>query len=295
MIDEVKRLFCFGLGYSAKNLALSLMAEGWSVEGTCRSKSRQAELFEIGIDAKIFDGKLPLADAELSLARATHLLCSIPPPRGDGRLNKKDPVLNLYGSYLRAARHFQWIGYLSTTGVYGDTGGRSVDEYSLINPSSERSNNRAIAEKSWLCKGAHIFRLAGIYGPGRNVLEKARSGLARIIEKPGHKFSRIYVDDIAATIRASINKPNPGAIYNVCDDEAASPAEVSRFAYELLGMEPPLAISFKDASKTMSSMGLSFWQDNRLVNNGRIKKELGVKLIYPNYRVGLQAILEGEK
>jgi nucleoside-diphosphate-sugar epimerase len=295
MTDEVKRLFCFGLGYSAKKLALSLMAEGWKVEGTCRSERRRAELFEIGIDAKIFDGISPLADAEVSLARASHVLSSVPPPRGCDEYLINDPVLDLHGSDLRTAKHLQWIGYLSTTGVYGDTGGSSVDELSPINPSSKRSNNRAIAEASWLCIGAHAFRLAGIYGPGRNVLDKARDGLARRIEKPGHKFSRIYVDDIAATIRASINQPNPGAIYNVCDDEAASPAEVSRFAYELLGMEPPLAVSFKDASKTMSPMGLSFWQDNRLVDNRRIKKELGVKLTYPNYRIGLRAILAAEE
>jgi nucleoside-diphosphate-sugar epimerase len=294
MTEQVKRLFCFGLGYSARKLAISLMKEGWSVEGTCRSESKQAELFKIGIDAKIFDGSKPIDDAGVSLARASHVLSSVPPSREGDEAGKSDSVFDLHSKFFRTTQRLQWVGYLSTTGVYGDAGGRSVDEFSPINPSSERSQNRVAAEASWLSMGAHIFRLAGIYGPGRNVLDKARDGSARRVEKPGHKFSRIYVDDITTTVRASIDRPNPGAIYNVCDDEAASPAEVSRFAYEILGLEPPLVIPFKEAAKTMSPMGLSFWQDNRLVDNSRIKEELGVNLACPNYRVGLRAILAAE-
>jgi nucleoside-diphosphate-sugar epimerase len=294
MTKEVKHLFCFGLGYSAGHLSRALMAEGWSVSGTCRSESRRAELSASGIDADIFDCNTPLVDIDWHLSRASHVLSSVPPPRNGGENGKGDPVLDLYGNHLRAATHLQWVGYLSTTGVYGDVGGRRVDETSPINPSSERSHQRAVAEAGWLSMGAHIFRLAGIYGPGRNVLDKARDARARRIEKPGHKFSRIHVDDISAVIRASIVRPDPGAVYNVCDDEAASPADVSRFAYELLGMEPPKIITFKDASKTMSPMGLSFWQDNRLINNRRIKEELSVKLTYPNYRVGLRAILAAD-
>ncbi len=291
MTEKGKHLFCFGLGYSGGQLARHLMAEGWSVSGTCRSDSRRAELCAAGIEALSFDGITPIKNIERYLSCASHVISSIPPPRGDFKIGQIDPVLDLHGNQLLAATHLQWVGYLSTTGVYGDAGGACVDENSPTNPSSQRSHCRVVAESGWLSIGAHVFRLAGIYGPGRNVLDKARKNIARRIEKPGHKFSRIHVEDISTTIRASINHPAPGLIYNVCDDEAASPAEVSRFAYELLGMEPPKVILFKNAVKNMSPMGLSFWQDNRLVDNRRIKEELGVKLSYPDYRAGLRAIL----
>ncbi|NQV83104.1 MAG: SDR family oxidoreductase [Rhodospirillales bacterium] len=290
-----KRLFCFGLGYSAGRLARSLMADGWSVVGTCQSEGRRAELATDGITAHVFDGEAPLADAVGCLAGATHLLSSIPPPRdGGGDVGDSDPVLALHGNAIRAAKTLEWIGYLSSTGVYGDTGGGRVDETSPVNPSSERSRMRARAEAEWLSLGAHAFRLAGIYGPGRSVLDQARAGRARRIEKPGHKFSRIHVDDIAAVVRASMARSEPGAVYNVCDNEAASPAEVNGFAYELLGLAPPPVIAFEDAVKTMSPMGLTFWQDNRLIDNRRIKDELGVQLAYPDYRAGLRAILAVE-
>ena len=288
-----KYLFCFGLGYSAVRLARSLLADGWTVAGTCQSDTRRAELSVDGFDAHVLDGVTPLADAAEFLSRATHVLSSVPPTR-DGGDGDGDPVLALHGPDIRAATDLQWLGYLSSTGVYGDAGGSRVDEASPVNPSSERSRMRAAAEAEWLSMGAHVFRLAGIYGPERSVLDQARAGYARLIDKKGHKFSRIHVDDIAATVRASMARPDPGAVYNVCDDEAASPAEVNAFAYELLGLEPPPVIAFEDAAKTMSPMGLTFWQDNRLVDNRRIKDELGVRLSFPDYRVGLRAILAAE-
>lgn len=294
--EKNKCLFCFGLGYSAGRLARSLLADGWTIIGTCQSDTRRAELSADGIEAHVFDGDLPLADAAGLLSRATHVLSSVPPHRdggGDGA-GDGDPVLALHGADIRAAKGLQWLGYLSSTGVYGDAGGGRVDEASPVNPSSERSRMRAAAEAEWLSMGAHVFRLAGIYGPGRSVLDQARAGRARRIEKPGHKFSRIHVDDISAVVRASMVRPEPGAVYNVCDDEAASPAEVNGFAYELLGLEPPPVIAFEDAAGTMSPMGLTFWQDNRLVDNRRIKDELGIELSFPDYRAGLRAILAAE-
>jgi len=288
-------LFCFGLGYSAGRLARALLADGWTVAGTCQSDTRRAELAADGIEAHVFDGQTPLADAAGLLLRASHLLSSVPPPRdGGGDDGDRDPVLALHGADIRAATGLEWVGYLSSTGVYGDAGGGRVDETSPVNPSSERSAMRAAADAEWLSLGAHVFRLAGIYGPDRSALDQARAGRARRIEKPGHKFSRIHVDDIAAVVRASMRRPDPGAVYNVCDDEAASPAEVNGFAYDLLGLEPPPVIAFEDAARTMSPMGLSFWQDNRLVDNRRIKDELGVRLSYPDYRAGLCAIRAAE-
>ena len=287
-----KQLFCFGLGYSAGRLAHLLMDEGWTVGGTCQSEVRGAELAEMGVRAYVFDGEAPLGDAAECLASATHLLSSVPPPRdGGGDVGDSDPVLAQHGEAIRAATDIEWIGYLSSTGVYGDAGGDRVDETSPVNPSSERSRMRAQAEDEWLALGAHVFRLAGIYGPARSALDQAKAGRARRIEKQGHKFSRIHVDDIAGVVRASMARPAPGAIYNVCDDEAASPAVVNGFAYELLGLAPPPVIAFEDAVKTMSPMGLTFWQDNRLVDNRRIKDELEVRLTYPDYRAGLRAIL----
>ena len=161
MTENGKRLFCFGLGYSAVRVCRLLMADGWSVAGTCRSDSRRAELSAVGIDAKIFDSNSPLADADQHLSRVSHVLSSVPPPR-NGDDGEGDPVLALHGSLLRAAKHLQWIGYLSTTGVYGDAGGGFVDEASPINPSSERGHQRVVAEAGWLSMGAHVFRLAGI-------------------------------------------------------------------------------------------------------------------------------------
>jgi len=292
------RLICFGLGYSATRLARGLMADGWSVAGSCQSMGRRDELAADGIDAFVFDRDRPLADPAQIFSGVTHLLSSVPPTENG------DPVLIPHGGDIEAMQGLQWAGYLSSTGVYGDAGGALVDEATPVNPSSGRSRRRAEAETAWLALReshgvpVHIFRLAGIYGPGYSALDQVRAGRARRIEKPGHKFSRIHVDDIATVLRASMARPNPGpgstAIYNVCDDEAASPADVTAFACALLGREPPPVIPFEEAKKEMSPMGLSFWQDNRRVDNRRIKDDLGVALIYPEYRAGLNAILAEE-
>lgn len=290
--DSKPRLFCFGLGYSAGRLARRLLARGWAVAGTCQSADRQAELAALGIDAVIFDPDRPLADARSALSGATHLLSSVPPGENG------DPVLARHGSDIEAMEGVSWVGYLSSTGVYGDTGGKPVTEDSAVNPTSDHGRRRAEAEAAWLALASdhglpvHVFRLAGIYGPGRSALDQVRAGRAKRIDKPGHIFSRIHVDDIAQVLRASMDKPDPGAVYNVCDDEPAAAADVTAFACELLSMDPPPLQPFAEAAKKMSEMALSFWRDNRRVDNQRIKEELGVSFLYPDYRAGLRAIFE---
>ncbi|WP_316976096.1 SDR family oxidoreductase [Shumkonia mesophila] len=293
MNAESPRLFCFGLGYSATHLARRLLAQGWSVAGTCQGEEKRRDLAALGIEAHLFDRERPLVAAASALAGATHLLSSVPPD-GAG-----DPVLDALGPVLAGAG-WRWTGYLSTTGVYGDTGGAVVDEKALLAPTSERARRRAAAEAVWLAlhrdRGVpvHVFRLAGIYGPGRSALDRIREGAAQRVIKPGHAFGRIHVDDIATVLMASMAKPDPGAIYNLCDDEPAAPAEVIAFACRLLGVAPPPPVAFDEAAKTMSPMALSFWRDNRRVDNGRIKRDLGVGLAYPSYREGLAAILAAE-
>ena len=290
------RLFCFGLGYSAGFLARRLMAAGWTVAGTCQSPETQSTLLAAGIEAFVFDRGRPLADPRTALAGTTHLLSSVPP---DGDADG-DSVLDHHGGDIAALGNLMWAGYLSTTGVYGDTGGARVDESAPLAPTSKRGERRQAAETGWLALWrrhgvpVHAFRLAGIYGPGRSVLDKVRDGTARLIHKPDHRFARIHVDDIAGVLHASMERPDPGAVYNVCDDQPAAAAEVVAHACELLGKEPPPLVSFEAAAAEMSPMALSFWRDNRLVDNGRIKRDLGVTLKYPDFRTGLKACLEAE-
>ena len=288
------RLFCFGLGYAARVLAAALMGEGWTVAGTCRDEAARADLAADGIDAFLFDRDRPLDDAAAALGGATHLLSSVPPD-ADG-----DPVLARHAGAVAAVEGLAWAGYLSSTGVYGDTGGAAVDESAAVNPTSEHGRRRAAAEGGWLdlrrAAGVpvHVFRLSGIYGPGRSALGAVRAGQARRIDKPGHLFARIHVDDIAAVLRASMARPDPGAVYNVCDDEPAPAADVVAFACEILGVDAPPLVPFHQAAKEMSPMALSFWRDNRRVDNSRIKGELGVRLKFPDYRAGLRAVLAAQ-
>ncbi len=224
----------------------------------------------------------------------THVLISAAPDA------EGDPVLNGAADALRAiAPKLKWLGYLSTTGVYGDHGGGWVDEQTPLNPATARGRMRVQAEEAWQRFSAetgaplHIFRLAGIYGPGRGPFEKVRAGTAQRIIKPGQVFSRIHVDDIAAVLLASIERPNPGAIYNVCDNLAAPPQDVLQYAAELIGVELPPPVDFDKAD--MHPMARSFYAENKRVSNARIIEELGVKLRYPTYREGLEALLETKK
>jgi nucleoside-diphosphate-sugar epimerase len=283
------QLFCFGMGYCARAFAAGLPADRWTVAGTRRS------LPAITDDAHlhVFDGSRPMADAKSVLATVTHVLVSAAPD------DSGDPTLAWHGADLCQMPALQWLGYLSTTGVYGNTDGAVVDETAPLRPSSRRSENRVLAERQWLALyedhglPVHIFRLPGIYGPGRSALDQVAAGKIRRIDKPGHQFSRIHVDDIAATLAASAARPRPGRIYNVCDNEAAAPADVTAFACKLLGVAVPDPVPFEIARLQMSPMALSFWQDDRRVDNRRITSELDVSLRYPTYREGLKAIYDG--
>ena len=282
-------LFCFGLGYSAAALAKVLLGRGWRVTGTCRDAARAEALQTMGIAPVIFDRDRPIDGFDRHLAAATHLLSSVPPDETG------DPVLDVHGPTIAAASpHLAWIGYLSTTGVYGDRAGGWVDEQGELVPTGERGRRRVAAEAGWraLPNPAHLFRLAGIYGPGRSALDTVRSGKARRILKPGQVFSRIHVEDIAQVILASMARPDPGAAYNVCDDDPADPAEVIAFACDLLGVPPPPEVPFETA--VLSPMARSFYDDNKRVKNDRIKRELDVQLTYPSYRAGLRALLDSE-
>ncbi len=286
----MNRLFCFGLGYSARALGHLLAGEGFAIAGTTRDEANAVRLRAEGIEAFVFSRTRPLPVS--ALAGTTHLLASIAPDA------LGDPVIECHGADIAAeASSLKWIGYLSTTGVYGDRHGGWVDEDGGLEPTNERGRRRVAAEAEWLDLWwedglpVQIFRLAGIYGPGRNALEDAKSGRAKRVVKDGQVFSRIHVEDIAAVLRASIAKPNPGRVYNVCDDEAAPPQDVVAFAHALLGRDPPPEIPFERAE--LSEMASSFYADNKRVKNERIKQELGVRLRYPDYRAGLRALLAG--
>ena len=279
-------LLCLGYGYSAQALARVLDPQRWRISGTTRNKRPPSTGGAVA--------PIPFADAGDAIAHATHILISIPPD-GQG-----DPTLLHHAEHFAGLANLRWLGYLSTTGVYGDTGGRPVDESAALVPTSDRSRRRIKAEFDWQDLAArhglplHIFRLAGIYGPGRSTLDQVRAGTARRIVKPGHAFSRIHVDDIATALALSMDNPQPGAVYNLCDDAPAEQIDVVTYACELLGREPPPAIPFEDAEPAMSPMQRSFWDDNRRIDNTRAKTELGLVLKYPTYRDGLTAILAAQ-
>jgi nucleoside-diphosphate-sugar epimerase len=280
---QMPNLLCGGYGYAAARLAARLRPQGWQVAGTARDPVKRAQLAAEGVEAFALDGAIAPA-----LAQATHLLLSAPP--GDGG----DPVLALIRDLPAPA--LSWIGYLSTTGVYGDHGGAWVTEDSELRAQSPRSQRRVGAERAWAAWGAargvpvQIFRLAGIYGPGRSQFDSLRDGSARRIVKPGQVFSRIHVDDIAHVLERGIAHSSVSGAFNVCDDEPAAPAEAMTFAAELLGVAPPPLEPFETARATMSEMALSFYADNKRVSNAKMKEVLGVRLAYPTYREGLRAI-----
>ncbi|MEM7753421.1 MAG: SDR family oxidoreductase [Pseudomonadota bacterium] len=277
-----KTLLSIGHGFSARALAPLLIRRGWRVIGTTRSPAKIGQLERQGVEPVIWPG------TQIPIEHATHLLTSVAPN------DAGDPVLNAVGDRLRAATHLEWVGYLSTTGVYGDHKGGWVNEDAPLTPSTKRGQARVTAEAAWAELGLplHIFRLAGIYGPGRGPFAKVRRGTARRIIKEGQVFSRTHVEDIAATVFASIQRPNPGAAYNVCDDDPAPPQDVIAHAAALLGVPLPPAVPFDDAE--MTPMARSFYAESKRVKNDRIKTELGVELKYPDYRTGLAALLAAE-
>lgn len=279
----MKTLLSIGHGYSAQALACLLIPQGWHVIGTTRNAARAEAIRAQGVEPLVLPG--PIAPA---LARASHVLTSVAPDVTG------DPILRDHAAELAAARP-EWVGYLSTTAVYGDHQGGWVDEDTPLAPATDRGVARVRAEGDWATLGLplHIFRLAGIYGPGRGPFDKVRDGSARRIIKPGQVFSRIHVADIAQVLAASIAHPRPGAVYNVCDDDPAPPEDVIGHAAELLGLPVPPAIPYDQAE--MTPMARSFYAESKRVRNDRIKDELGVKLRYPTYREGLAALLAGGK
>jgi len=279
------RLFIFGLGYSGLEIAKLAKAAGWTVAGTVRDADKARQFSAEGLETHLFDGTTALPRAAID--GAAHILCTIAPGSAG------DPALRTCGALLREAR---WLGYLSTTGVYGDQGGGWVDETLPAKPGQPRSIDRLAAERAWQAAGLEagaavdIFRLPGIYGPGRSAIDQVRAGTARRIDKPGQVFSRIHVEDIAATVLAALTRRSPGAIYNVADDLPAPSGDVIAYACELLALPVPPLIPWDQAAPAMSAMARSFYAENRRVRNDRIKQELGVALRYPTYREGLRAI-----
>ena len=274
-------LFCFGFGYSAEWLAAKLLPQGWKIAGTARDDAKRAAMQARGIMAYPF----PLPDAGMALAGVTHILSSVPPRDGH------DPVVAAQGDALRVLPDLAWAGYLSTTGVYGDTGGAWVDEDSPLNPSTPSGKARVTAEAEWQALGLplHICRLSGIYGPGRSAIDQLRAGTAKRIVKKGQVFNRIHVEDIAQVLAASMARPAPGAIYNLADDEPASSSDVVLEASRLLGVEPPPEIPLEQAD--LGAMGRAFYSESKRVRNDRIKRDLGISLACLTYREGLAACL----
>lgn len=274
-------LLSIGHGYSAQ--ALARLLPDWHIIGTTRSPQKADALSAQGAQALIWPG----ADLTAAIQQASHILLSVMPDE------QGDPVFNAYADAIAAAQP-DWVGYLSTTGVYGDHGGEWTDETTPLLPSTKRGRMRVAAEAQWqsLDLPLHIFRLAGIYGPGRGPFAKVRAGTARRIIKPNQVFSRTHVEDIALVLLASIQRPNPGGIYNVCDDEPAPPQDVIAHAADLLGVPVPPDIPYDEAEFT--PMARSFYAESKRCRNDRIKHELGVKLLYPTYRDGLAALLKAE-
>jgi nucleoside-diphosphate-sugar epimerase len=285
-------LLCFGLGFSARVLAARLAARGWTISATSRTAAGAATIAAMGYRGWIFDGTSPLGDAAFD--GVTHIVDSAPPgAAGDPVIARNRPQLAARASQIK------WAAYLSTTGVYGDHAGGWVDEDTPLTPNTERGEKRVEAETQWLDLWRetgfpiHLFRLAGIYGPGRNQLLSIRDGSARRIIKPAQVFSRIHVEDIVRVLEASMAHPHPGRAYNVCDDEACPPQDVITYAAELLGRPVPPDIPFAEAD--LSPMARSFYADSKRVSNARIRSELGVTLAYPTYREGLSALAKDLK
>ena len=278
-------LFCFGLGYCADYLSAKLIKQGWQISATCRTSEKAALLEASGIRPVLLSGKkVTVTD----LGKADHILISAPPEQ-DG----SDPVLNFAEAALAALQdQIKWVGYLSTTGVYGDHQGAWIDEETPAGLLSERGQRRVAVEAQWAATGLpmHYFRLAGIYGPGRNSLRALQNGTARRVVKQGQVFSRIHLADITRILEASMANPNAGRAYSVCDDTPAPPQDVVTYAAELMGVSPPALQDL--ATAELSPMARSFYGENKRIRNNRIKEELGVSLEYPDYRAGLSALWE---
>ena len=257
----MSRMVIFGLGYTASRIAAALRERGWQVDATGSAGNLD------------FDDEPAIRAA---LANVTHVLSSVPP------FENSDPVLDRYNNALKRG----WTGYLSSTGVYGDTGGAWVDESAPAGLG--RRAARADCDQRWLDKGAHVFRLPGIYGPGRNPLERVRDGKAKRINVPGQLFNRIHVDDIISSVLASFT--GPAGVFNITDDVPAAQHEVLAYAARLLGIEAPPLISLEDAN--LSKVAMGFYEENRKVTNGKAKRELNWQPQFTDYKMGLSDLLD---
>ncbi|MBE7635712.1 NAD-dependent epimerase/dehydratase family protein [Sneathiella sp. P13V-1] len=287
-MTDKKTVLCFGLGFTARELARQ--NPNWNFIGTKRDVTAAGETLPPNVTLKPFEGEaFPIWWDEVA-DTITHVLLSIP-PSGEG-----DPVFLTMSEALVTLNSLEWVGYLSTTGVYGNLNGGEATEETPRNASGPRGQRRVDAEMAWEDLHArnglplHIFRLPGIYGPGRNQLVSLQKGKAHRIVKKDHVFSRIHVEDIAAILSASMKQPNPGRIYNIADDNPAPPQDVVAYAAELLGIEAPPLQDFETAN--LSPMARSFYNDNKTVSNKRIKDELGISLRFPTYKEGLKALSE---
>lgn len=288
-----KSLFCFGYGYSCDWLGHMLTQQGgWNLAGTTRDVEKRRHMKEHGIRAFLFDYEKPLEDPLLFLRGTTHLLISTPPD------DNGDPTFLMHAEDILKLDTLQWVGYLSSTASYGDREGGWVDETSELRPSSKRGSRRARAEEQWLSLWrdynlpVHVFRLAGIYGPGRSALDSVRAGVARRINKPGHAFSRVHVEDIVQVLMASMMKPTPGEVFNIADDRAAPSHEVIEYACRILGLTPPPLLPYEEAD--LAPITRSFYSDNKRIDNKKIKDVLGVRLKYPTYEEGILGCLQAE-
>ncbi|WP_188408366.1 NAD-dependent epimerase/dehydratase family protein [Agaricicola taiwanensis] len=281
-------LLLLGYGYAAERIAERHADRFGKLIVTARSADNVDALRARGLDAYLFDGTGVSAELSLALRPVTHVVSSIPPAEAS------DPVLAALAPELARSPNLAAVGYLSTTGVYGDRLGAWVDEDTEPQPNGPRGHRRLQAENQWraFAEGsgatAIILRLPGIYGPGRNTLMQLRAGTAKRIVKPGQVFSRIHVDDLADAVAAALLNPSAGRIWNVADDEPAPPQDVVTYAARLMGLEPPPAVLFEEAQ--LSDMAQSFWADNKRVANRGIRDRLGVTLTYPTYREGLHAL-----
>jgi nucleoside-diphosphate-sugar epimerase len=284
-------LLVFGMGYTGTAIAARAAGQGWQVTATSRDPGNLRPPPGVAL--------IPFMDAAPSVLTATHLVQTAA-PGAEG-----DPALARFGGEVASAPDLRWAGYLSTTGVYGDHGGGWVDEDTLAQPGNSRGQRRVAAEDEWRAACARcavdVFRVAGIYGPGRSAFDDLRAGTARRVDKPGHLFGRIHRDDIAAAVvtamaqdRRTLGEGDGVRILNLADDEPAASADVTAEAARLLGIEPPPLVPFADALPGMSEMGRSFWMENRRVRSSKTQEALGLCWAYPTYREGLRAILQQE-
>ena len=291
-----KKLFCFGFGYTCDHLEQYLRSENtdnsWQISGTTSDLDKGQRFEKRDVSLLVQDQERVIGDIGSLIKGTTHLLISAPPK------NLGCPIFRSYLRDIVSLDTLEWIGYLSTAGVYGNRYGNWVDETSEVRPSTIRGTRRAKAEEQWVSlfkrydAPVHIFRLAGIYGQGRSAIDSINAGIARRIYKEDHVFNRIHIDDISQILAASMLQPNPGAIYNVSDDEPAPSHEVISEAARIMGVEEPPLIDIEYAN--LAPMTESFYSDNKRISNKLIKEELGITLKYPTFREGLQECWDKE-